>query len=203
MAALSLSPVFRASRGAVGAIGDDRGLALRFPRFIRAREDKGLSDATSSLQLADMFSSQPEANAGRAADAAAAGAAYCADAAALGTAATNPIRPVDAAAPTGTMDAAGAAAVATASISASTVDLRVVEVPPEKATLEVRGHAPSKTGGKFWAAAVRGVALVTTFGKVGTKGKTKTAAFGSGEEARVRLLKMKAEKEKKEYTFDV
>jgi DNA ligase-1 len=41
---LTLSPVHR---GAVGRIpGSDRGVALRFPRFIRVREDKSVEDAS-------------------------------------------------------------------------------------------------------------------------------------------------------------
>ncbi|KAL1510427.1 hypothetical protein AB1Y20_006735 [Prymnesium parvum] len=61
-AALSLSPVFRAARGTIPAAPSDaeRGLALRFPRFIRARPDKAARDATSSEQLAAMFALQPE-----------------------------------------------------------------------------------------------------------------------------------------------
>jgi ATP-dependent DNA ligase len=41
---LTLSPVHR---GAVGRIpGSDRGVALRFPRFIRVRDDKAVEDAS-------------------------------------------------------------------------------------------------------------------------------------------------------------
>eukprot|EP00943_MAST-04B_sp_MAST-4B-sp1_P006770 g6770.t1 len=58
-AELSVSPVHRAAIGVhQGRDADDRGLALRFPRFIRTREDKTIIDATSSLQIAEIFSNQ-------------------------------------------------------------------------------------------------------------------------------------------------
>ena len=41
--------------------GGERGLALRFPRFLRARPDKAMADATSSDELATLFAKQPEA----------------------------------------------------------------------------------------------------------------------------------------------
>ena len=42
---LSISPIYCAS---IGSVEPNRGIALRFPRFIRERDDKGVEDATSS-----------------------------------------------------------------------------------------------------------------------------------------------------------
>ncbi|MEM2637625.1 MAG: ATP-dependent DNA ligase [Candidatus Korarchaeota archaeon] len=41
-----------------GAVKDEAGLAIRFPRMVRIRDDKGPTDATSSQELYEMYRSQ-------------------------------------------------------------------------------------------------------------------------------------------------
>jgi DNA ligase-1 len=48
---LSLSPIYTSAAGKVG--DGTRGISLRFPRYIRTRDDKGVEDATDADQVAE------------------------------------------------------------------------------------------------------------------------------------------------------
>jgi DNA ligase-1 len=52
---VTLSPV---SVAAKGLVSENRGLSLRFPRFVRIREDKSVEDASSTDFLASMYREQ-------------------------------------------------------------------------------------------------------------------------------------------------
>lgn len=52
---ISLSPVHKAG---VGLVNQNRGISLRFPRFIKVRTDKDPTDTTSVEQLACMYREQ-------------------------------------------------------------------------------------------------------------------------------------------------
>jgi DNA ligase-1 len=54
---ITLSPTYTA---AIGLASEERGLSLRFPRFLRVREDKSIDEASSSEYLASLWRKQTE-----------------------------------------------------------------------------------------------------------------------------------------------
>jgi len=53
---LSISPVYTA---AIGRVDPNKGIALRFPRFLRVRDDKSAEQATNASQVESMYRAQP------------------------------------------------------------------------------------------------------------------------------------------------
>ena len=56
---ITLSPTYTA---AIGLVSDERGLSLRFPRFLRVREDKSIDEASTADYLALLWRKQMERN---------------------------------------------------------------------------------------------------------------------------------------------
>lgn len=54
---VTLSPVYTA---AIGLVSEERGLSLRFPRFLRKREDKSIDEASTCDFLAGLWRKQEE-----------------------------------------------------------------------------------------------------------------------------------------------
>ncbi|KAB8293244.1 hypothetical protein EYC80_007576 [Monilinia laxa] len=52
---VTISPVYRA---AIGLVSDEKGLSLRFPRFVKKREDKSIEEASTGEFLAGLFRKQ-------------------------------------------------------------------------------------------------------------------------------------------------
>lgn len=52
---ITLSPTYTA---AIGLVSDERGLSLRFPRFLRVRDDKSIEEASTSDFLAELYRKQ-------------------------------------------------------------------------------------------------------------------------------------------------
>ncbi|GAA5861202.1 hypothetical protein JCM8547_008517 [Rhodosporidiobolus lusitaniae] len=57
----TLSPVYPAARS---LLGGERGVSVRFPRMIKVRDDKGIENATTAEQLAELYEKQARPAAG-------------------------------------------------------------------------------------------------------------------------------------------
>lgn len=56
---ITLSPVYTA---AIGLVNEDRGLSMRFPRFLKVRDDKSIEEASTNEFLANLYRKQEEKN---------------------------------------------------------------------------------------------------------------------------------------------
>lgn len=54
---ITLSPVYTA---AIGLVSEERGLSMRFPRFLKVREDKSIEEASTADFIADLYRKQEE-----------------------------------------------------------------------------------------------------------------------------------------------
>merc|ERR1712060_479000 len=62
---LSISPVHTS---AIGVKADGKGIGLRFPRFLRIRDDKQPEEATGTDQIVEMYEAQASVGKGDAGD---------------------------------------------------------------------------------------------------------------------------------------
>ncbi|QSZ31340.1 hypothetical protein DSL72_000903 [Monilinia vaccinii-corymbosi] len=59
---VTISPVYRA---AIGLVSDEKGLSLRFPRFLKKREDKSIEEASTGEFLAGLWRKQEHNDTGK------------------------------------------------------------------------------------------------------------------------------------------
>ena len=52
---ITLSPTYTA---AIGLVSEERGLSLRFPRFLKVREDKSIEEASTPDLLSSLYRKQ-------------------------------------------------------------------------------------------------------------------------------------------------
>ncbi|KAF4615541.1 hypothetical protein G7Y89_g15319 [Cudoniella acicularis] len=62
---LTLSPRYKAACKEGLDLSAEKGVSLRFPRFVRVRDDKGVDEATSSRQVAEMYRRQESVGKGK------------------------------------------------------------------------------------------------------------------------------------------